>query len=246
MQTQAIAQGFEWVYSYRMPFSVPTFYVGFGSGVGIASHSGSIESVSGSFVCARFPSVTAPVFSFGVTAEYWIYGRTALTFSGLYQSQSAHFSELSERIPLSDGNFLQTRYELSTNRPTLKVTGGAKTLLFDTHAWIGGSIALEYLLQSSSQLQEKMVSPEGVPFETTPPSFVITYPGNTLDGMRTVVAVPCVNIGYDIELGRGLYASPSIGYSLPLMSQSSAAQWNVSTVWAELKILYGINPQVLE
>lgn len=213
------AQGFDWYYSNRLPFSTPNLFIG-----------GNIEGQSLSYnadlpikryfntnelECCRYNDGDGRGFKFGINAEYWYETFQSINISLNYHSMPLNFKKMAEPIPLSNGDNLITEYDYQSNLSLLNLEIGWKYKIAESHFFVNPSLDINYFLDRSKGTHtESIVSPDYETFSD----------GSLIKNLDDVI-LPKINslnynfnlkAGYDYSPIIGIYLSPYLGYTFSL------------------------------
>ncbi len=214
----AQAQGFDWQYSSRLPFKVPTTFVGvFGEG-NYLLHRGAFNFNESYIKCCSFQNGDGVGFSAGTEVENWFAPKLAAFAKFGYEFSPANFIVESEPIPVADGKDLVTEYEYSSKASYLFVEIGAKYKVGSTHLNIAVSAKAAYLFSSENQYFERVLSREDWYWNER------EIYGETPDLSRFVFT-PSLYLGYDLNLGTGAYAVPKVGLRFPVSETIQSQNW---------------------
>ena len=239
-----LSQGFDWEYSVRLPFHVPTFFVGPTVSYASISHFNDqkvLEQISQNapaYICAQFDKGHGSAMSFGAQAQWWVQPRTSVSVGLLWNSLSADFSADAPAVVLTGGKILKTQYTLSTSIQYLRVEVRAKQRLL---GMISGQFALgtDLKISDATEQHEVVLEPSGYVFPGTSTQDKLLS-NKDLSGSRALVVLPGVGLSYDVDLGFGRYAEPYCSIEFPLMSYSAGATWSSLNYKVGISVLFGI------
>lgn len=240
-----LAQGFDWEYSARLPrYSMP-LYAGISteySNNGTTTDLQILDIARAEYpevICTKFTSGSGSSYRIAACGEYWQNPIIAFGARAGYSHREVVFMASSPRALMFDGNFLQTRYELSTNVHALCVEPYIKIVLPSIHAWAGGGLRTEYSIGTESRLREVVVEPRGYVFPgTTSQERLLSTRDRA--GMRGFIVNPFVSVGMDFDAGMGKYVSTSIVVGLPVYSFAQWASWKTLSLGMQLSYVFNI------
>jgi outer membrane protein with beta-barrel domain len=187
--------------------------------------------------CCYFEDGDGSGLNLGATAEYWINGDLALNFKVLYSNYSGNFVNQAPPIPDTGGGFLRTEYEFQNSVSYLNFEISGKYRLFNSHLHIGASLFFGIKLNESNKYYERIVS--GGTFNDGTKEKELKLDENQTPEIASILLMPKINLGYDIDFGLGTYITPFISAGFPILSLSDQADWNryslatgVSVFWA--------------
>ncbi len=221
LQCESAAQGFDWQYSSRLPSSSPTLFFGGTAKINYGFHKADIYELGDEYRCGDYKSGTETGFSACLASEYWQSGTLALWCEAGYRYSSVVFSSVTEPEPFKRDGVLYSltrEFEMKSMFHAIEVQGGIKWRFAPTHFHVLLGVRGTVALKSTVEQTETILTP--VEYTQT-----IVYGQAPLSSMRILFITPVAGIGYDAELGRGIYATPKITVGLPLMSRSSVTSW---------------------
>lgn len=240
-----MAQGFEWEYSARLPRYSTPLYAGISAGYASDGTTTDLQILDiaraeyPEVVCTKFTSGSGSSYRIAACGEYWQNSIMAFGARAGYSHRDVVFSASSPRALMFDGNFLQTRYELSTNVHALCVEPYIKVCLPSIHAWVGGGVRTEYSIGTESRLREFVVEPRGYVFPgTTSQERLLSSRDRA--GIRSFIANPFVSAGMDVDAGMGKYVSASILVGLPVVSFAQWASWQTLSLGIQLSYMISV------
>ncbi len=236
MPSELSGQGFDWQGTTRLPAKFPKIFVGVFASGAYSRHSGNINFMEASNSCCTYKSGTGFGFRAGVAAEYWHTGNIAFSGAVVYSSFPVVFSSIS-RDAIEPGKYWKIQYESDVNLSYAGIYLSGKYRLPSTHIHIGAGMQIAYLVAESSTNVMRSLSPE-LPFSDG--SYEVNLAGGKIPELNNFVIEPSVKLGYDLNLGFGTYASPSLNISYPLLNIAKYKNWNRVTFSLELMILTGL------
>ncbi len=246
LSTQSLfAQGFDWEYSLRKPRYAPTVFAGPTVSLATTGSSSNIQvldqvrSLQPAFICAAYNKGKGSSWSAGMQTEWWKWPHTAVGACISYQRFQSDFSADSPQALLADGNIFQTQYLLSTAVHTLNVEVLLKTLISQSHLWLGVRLKNQVLLSVDSKLSENVLQPLSYTFPGTNEQSKLLS-DKDIAGVRSFVINPVFQIGYDLNMGRDWYSSLSIGVQAPLMDYTSGTKWSIWSVNFQYSLVGGV------
>ena len=216
MSSLSKAQGFDWQTGGRMPYKIPVLFIGINAGLSDVSHKGDFNLEEDMIECCKFKDGTGSSSQFGLSAEYWHDGYTAVNTSLSYTTIKGSFT-VRNSLPTRNGDFI-TDFGFNSTISYIEFEIGAKRRLFETHISIGAALKFDVLLSGKSEYTEQAVS-DNVPFEKR------TILTGQIQNLQTVVISPSVFAAYDASLAVGYYASPYLSASYSLNSIIEDEPW---------------------
>ncbi len=206
------AQGFDWQYSARLPFETPKLYYGANVSYGIISSYGKITFLENRISCPNFENGNGAKFSFGINAELWnTKNQFAYIASLNYDINSLTYNSY-DSVPVSETVFAKYKSELELNFSNISAAFGLKYRLLNSHFHVSGKVNLDFTITDNFNATERIANPDEIPYWERN-----IANGNIYD-IRKITITPDISIGYDVELGRGIYATPKFSLEIPVMS----------------------------
>lgn len=219
------SQGFDWQYSVRTPTKPHKLFLGAGIEYGFYSHIGDFSFIEKSTPCCTYENGKGSGYGFSLKSEYWQTGHLAYFAELSFSIAPGKFSA-TDIQPRRFKEPLETRYEFYSNYSYISGNFGAKYRLFDSHFHVGGLIQLAFMASSRSEYYEEIIGPEDEPpFSTNPPQYRREIVNGYIPDINNILITPTIQVGYDLNMGKGRYATPWFRLALPVMSISSEASW---------------------
>lgn len=241
----AQSQGFDWMYSWNSPNSIPKTYIGGYANKGISFEPIQPSSFSESVSCCEFGNGSGSNYSFGLIGEYWIDGIYSLqAFVGFGGASMDFESEKKDDsiLVFQNGKYtpkqLSRYYTLDHEISSIDLGLIGKTRIASTHFSIATGLALSVLTAKSTSINTN--------FEIDYPSFLDEekrIPSNiTLDNVTSVLLRPMIRCEYDLAIARGTYCKPFIQADYTLNSRTNVTNgdsWRSLTLLGGISILFG-------
>jgi hypothetical protein len=235
----SLAQGFNWHYSWRLPSAGPRFFAGAELSLLHSAEHGDFASYHPDIRCGRYADGSGTGWRAGLCSEYWIQGSTAITIALRYSHYSTLFTGTVEEPIKLDGipRRLIREFGLDIQRNELALFGGIKRRLPGSHFSIGAGAEFSVLLGRSARQKETILEP--VEYTQS-----VEYGDPPLPEAPAIGILPCLRIGWDAEMGRGIYATPhlQIGYSLLSRALQPGGTWSAIQINAGISIMGAIFP----
>lgn len=237
----ALAQGFPWELSPRLPVEAPTVFFGIGSQTLAVPSLATVEAVEGQWTCATYRRGTGWGASINAHAEWWYAPEQALRGSLGTEYVALRLTAPTDPLPLRDGTVVQTEFQLRSLLWLVRSELTWKTRLWQW-LWVGlgGWAAAQWQLRQEQW--EVVVQPADYLFRTIPPSRQ-----RRLDQVRSVRLRPYgigfrARLGYDLMLARQrpIYAAPALLVGSSLVSLARAAAWQRWEIGLELTLSIGL------
>ncbi|GIV54063.1 MAG: hypothetical protein KatS3mg039_0581 [Candidatus Kapaibacterium sp.] len=210
-----MAQGFDWVPTYMLPFRIPTVYGITGVQLDAVTLHDTRAVTQGTLVCASYGDGTGVQGKFTVGGEWWAQADVSLALLlNVGWLRTTHYAS-GTVAPLVTGEMLRTEYVLSTSRLLVSVQVAAKKRLLLRYGWLRAGIELGTYLAPSVEQRERVLEPSWYMFATTPPSQQVVIASGT-DNRTNLHGSVVLSIGYDLSVRNGLYVLPSVEAALPL------------------------------
>lgn len=216
MSSVSKAQGFDWQTGGRMPYNIPVIFIGINTGLSDVSHNGDFNLEEDMIECCKFKDGTGSSSQFGLSAEYWHDGYTAINSSLSYTTIKGNFT-VRNSLPTRNGDFI-TDFGFNSTISYIEFEIGAKRRLFESHLSIGATLKFDVLLSGKSEYTEQAVT-DNVPFEKR------TILTGQIQNLHSVVISPSLYAAYDASLAVGYYASPYLSASYSLNSIVENEPW---------------------
>lgn len=248
--SEAKSQGFDWIYSNRLPFEVPNLYVGGKVEGGFINHTGDLslrEMYNATdFECCRYKNGDGTTLNFGVNVEYWYETFSAVNLSLSYNNIGSNFIRRAEPLPLSNGDKLITEFDFATNLSFMSIDLGWRYKITETHFFINPCLNTNvFLSKSDGQQIERIISPDYETFSDG--SLIRNIEGGKIPEINPLNFNFILKAGYDFSLMNGLYCSPYLGYILPIsnyvsgnITSNTKETWKMSGVVFGANVMYGL------
>ena len=219
------AQGFDWQYSARLPFETPRFYWGFNAQIGLQSSNGKISFVENTVQCQDFKDAAGNNYSLGVNFEYWE-KQNRYAFQAILQyGFNTIASKSTDFVPYSNTLIAEFENKLNINFSQINLKAGGKYRVAQTHFNIGADLALSFVILNDFNITERIVGPPEIPpFTGTPNSYEREVLNGQISSFTPLQFYSEINIGYDIDIGIGMYLEPKLTISFPITSMFSGAK----------------------
>jgi hypothetical protein len=234
--SNCLGQGFDWTYSWRLPSTSPTLFIGPYTEMVNMHDYVDFSSMGFAIDCCKYGTGTANSFKNGILVEKWFKGNYSFTVKlGFYSSTSRFNGEtLSNQIQTRNSiDTLSTLFSLAVKNQNLyDISLLAKSRLFETHASISGGINCIIQDGLAAQKIEKVLNPG---YEREIPNTV------ELGSMSSFIISPVAQIEYDIDLGSGKYAKVFANTQYTINSRSKNVDWDTLIFGTGISICFGIN-----
>ncbi len=238
---EAFSQGFDWQYSYRLPYSIPSQFIGLSGGYSINSSSGDFDFLEDYTPCCKYKSGTGNSIEFGLIYEKWITPLSSVVLKTSYFATNSNF-EQTIQVPRSDGisdYITKYRYSMSENRQTLNLSGFFKHRLMESHLSVLGGINLQFYLNSGATHTEEIISPSNEVYIDGSRKRNIK---NGIYGNYNKVPInPTIGLIYDYTTIRGYYTSISTIMHIPITNVVNNELWKEWKFQISVSILKSID-----
>lgn len=232
-----IAQGFDWQFSYRDPSDSPRLFIGADIQTAFSIHKGSINFSESQIPCCRFESGNGTNLIGGLATEYWLNGgEFAINASLNYKSLSSSFTTAPDPVYYKYDT-LRTEIKFANSISYLQLAFGGKYRIELSHFYVGAGIRFDILLDNSYEHSERITS---INHSFNDGSTSRKINSGTIAELSNIIFIPEFCIGYDLNLGLGLYASPSISMAYNLNNLAQSTSWKAFNIALNLAILKGI------
>lgn len=229
------AQGFDWQYSARMPAESPRRFLGINLSTSYAENIGDINLSELKIPCCNFDNGSGMSLGFGVSGEYWLTGIEAVTIIAKYNYYSDNFNTDAEpSYYVNDTMF--TNFDLNTKRHHLSLDFRYKYRLYESHFSISGGLIADILLAKSFKISENVISVNDAFNDGTTSR---TVKNGTISSMNVFNISPEIAFSYDFTFGKGMYASPYIMISYPLISYAADRSWRSFNISLGINLFRG-------
>lgn len=238
---KTFSQGFDWQYSFRLPYSIPTKFIGITSGYSINSSRGNFEFLEDYTPCCNYQSGQGSSINLGIVYENWITPLSSISLSISYQSTQALFNQTIQ-VPRSDGindYIAKYRYEMDESRSSVNIIANYKHRIFDSHWSVLGGINLHYNTGKDANHTEEIIAPENERFIDGTRKRTIKrgmYGEYNLFGLN-----PIIGINYDIPILQGYYTSLSTFLQIPITNVVKNENWKEWKFQFSISILKSID-----
>ncbi|MFP4529141.1 MAG: hypothetical protein ACLFQX_11350 [Candidatus Kapaibacterium sp.] len=230
----ALAQGFDWQYSARVPTGSPTLFIGINPEISFINHGGDFDFLERETTCCTYESGSGTGFRLGLAAEQWL---TPDLAAGLRFSISASNARFTSRqsVPLNPQTLLVTEYSFESEIIYFNGVINARRRIAGTHFSAGALLEIGFAMQTTNLFSESIISPDYEYFNTSPPSQTREIPLGHVPSTLPIAFSPGIMAGWDFTFGRGLYAT--------IYSSAKFNAFNVITEerWRRWSVGIGIN-----
>jgi hypothetical protein len=235
----AYSQGFDWQFSPRMPAASPDKFIGLEAGYNFGRSHGDIKLFEDLVECCKFANTSSNSFYVGITGEYWYSGNEALIAGVNYSFLNSIFKAPGSAL-LPGDTLLQTEYQFDSKMQFLNISAGYKRRLPNTHFNAAASISLSVPISNTYIFTESVISPSDFYFSTVPPSQERELANGSISGISTLTVSPVIQIGYDFDLGKGMYGWINLQTSYNLNSILTDDRWNILALGLNIRIYKGL------
>jgi len=235
----AYSQGFDWQFSPRMPAASPDKFIGLEVGYNFGRSFGDIKLFEDLIECCKFNNTSSNTFYVGIAGEYWYSGNEALIAGINYSFLNSIFKAPSSAL-LPGDTLLQTEYQFDSKMQFINISAGYKRRLPQTHFNAAASISLSVPISNTYIFKESVISPTDFYFATVPPSQERELDNGSISGMSVLTVSPVIQIGYDFDLGKGMYGWINLETSYNLNSILTDDRWNIFSFGLNVRIFKGL------
>jgi hypothetical protein len=216
-----------------MPFKSPILFYGISAEVGLLNNSAEILFSDKNLPCCTFKDGNGYQYSLGAHSELWKSSNLAYGLDFTISNKHSRFLGNSDTLPIRTGEKFITQYEFISNISNILIEPSIKYRILNTHFNVNFGIQFGFQFSSSSEHNEYVISPEDWPWKSKNLSSELPF------DLNLIVLNPRISIGYDYSLLDGVYVTPSIVYSLPLLSVASGNSWVYQTILFKVALNYG-------
>lgn len=225
------AQGFDWQYSARMPSDSPLTFIGACSEFDYSLNTGTVDLSEKNIICTAFNNGTGMGWRVGGQIEHWQTGSIALIGKLSFSDQSTTFKR-QESEPEKSFNLVR-EFQLKSNLIYLDLEFGAKSRIESTHLHYGGGVLFRFLLKNTNDYSWQVVSPAEYYQQHQ------LFDGS-IKSYNFLLVSPFISVGYDLNLGLGMYGTISFGISIPVMNQINNEEWRRWNAFVNLAVMRGV------
>ena len=234
-------QGFDWEYSARLPYKIPRAFIGAGYSYGYNQSFGNFPFYENNVYSLNFKNGTGSMNQFNIAFQYWEKPIIAIFGNVFYRKMQSDFSH-TMTYPRSNGsdNWLVTyRTQMQSSRDYLGISFGGKYRLLSSYFSVGAQITSQFILSSSSNATEEIISPD----------FEHYIDGSTgreiknaqLPDFRNFQLQPEIFVAYDFSIANGLYIQSTLRMQIPLFNETSTDKYYDLPVGIEISIFKNLN-----
>ncbi len=221
----ACSQGFDWQYSFRLPYRIPDQFIGINLDYSINSSTGNFEFMEDYIPCCKYNSGSGYSTGVGLIYERWLNPLYAISLKFQLTSINTSFSQ-TILVPRSDGITdynSKYKYEMEEKRTSLNLISKFKYRLFSSHWSAILGINFSYLLNWDATHTETIISPENETFIDQ--SRHRTIKKGMYGDYNTFGLYPVIGINYDYAFLKGYYAAFSSFIQVPLTNIIRNQEW---------------------
>ncbi len=222
---ELLSQGFDWQYSPRLPYTIPTKFIGLSVNYGIIENRGNFGFLEDFIECCNYQAGAGKSQEISLSGEYWYKGDMALISSVGFVALKSNFST-TIMVPRSDGRndyISEYKYTLDESRNKLILKFGAKYRIFNSHFSIGATGNLHLYVSSTATHKEKILAPSNETFIDGSKERIIQ--NGILSNYNKLLFSPELFVNYDVSIIRGYYSSIKIGIDFPIFSIIEKEDW---------------------
>ncbi len=239
--SEVYSQGFDWQYSFRLPYSTPSQFIGITGGYSINSSVGDFDFLEDYTPCCKYQNGNGYSLEIGVAYDYWISDLSAITLKTSFAKSNANFSQTIQ-IPRSDGiNDYLTKYNytMDEERTSLSLSGFYKYRLLESHLSVLGGLNFYYLLGNDAKHIEEILSPDTEQFIDGTRKRVIKR--GIYGEYNTAIINTAIGLNYDYAIAKGYYSSISAILNIPVNNVIHNQDWKEWKFQISVSILKSID-----
>jgi len=231
------SQGFDWQFTYREPSNSPRLFVGINAQTEFSVHNGDINFSESLIPCCRFDKGNGVNFIGGINSEYWLTGgEFALNAFLNYKSLSSNFTANPDPVYYKNDT-LRTEIKFSNSISYIQFALGGKYRIDLSHFYVGAGLRFDILLDNNFEHTERVTS---VNHSFNDGSTSRKINSGKIDDLSNLIVNPEIKVGYDFNLGLGLYASPNVAMSFNLNEIADRTNWKAFNFALNISIFKGI------
>ena len=238
---EVYSQGFDWQYSFRLPYFLPSKFIGISGGYSINSSVGDFDFLEDYTPCCKYQSGSGNSFEIGLVYEKWISAISAITVKTSYINTNTNFSQTIQ-IPRSDGinDYLaKYNYKMTEERSSLNLSGLYKYRLMESHLSVLGGLTFSFHLADDAKHTEAILSPETEQFIDGTRSRVIKR--GVYGEYNNTTFSSVIGLNYDYAITKGYYSSISASINLPVSNVINNQEWKEWKFLISISILKSID-----
>jgi len=226
------SQGFDWQYSARLPFEVPSFFIGLNGSGSYGFMNGDFNICDNGIPCDTFTIGNAIGLSAGIKLEYWQSADIAYfsTIAFHYNQNSFKNENLYYYFPDAGTKTLEYEYLRTEYIPEVEIGVKFRLRFLLPHLFSALSIKAGYVANTSEELVLRKIS------EADWLADEIHFTGFEPLGLSKFVYSVNLKVGYDVNLGLGKFASIYLDLGLPLQNRYSFGTWEKTSLLAGVSI----------
>lgn len=220
-----MGQGFDWEYSYKLPYAIPDKFIGASVGYSFNFNQGNFAFLEDYVYCCNFEKGNGNSINFGLIGEYWLEGNQSILVNLNFINTKSKFTQ-TINIPRSDGTYdyvAKYEYTLDDQRNLANLWTGLKYRLFNSFYSIIMGIGASFYINSSATHTEKIISPESEYFIDGSRQRVILK--GSIPNHNAAELSATFGLGYDYSLYRNYYLSFNPIISIPLTNVIKNENW---------------------
>lgn len=221
------SQGFDWQISRRYPIEMPKKFFGVGLDYSIGLEIGDFNLIENLIQCCRFTDGNSNSISFNLYNENWMNDGNSYILLAKINFFDSNF-EINNKEVIRDG-FFETKYIFNNKLIRVAIGGAYKYKIEDIGLYLLGGLEINLNISNKEEFKERAIS-NNVPFDER-----VLFDGN-IDKFNNLLFIPFIEIGKDLELGYGIYASPGIKLNYTLNSLLENENWRSIFFSINLKV----------
>ncbi len=217
MSGPAFSQGFDWQYSARLPFDIPSFFVGLAAETDFVYSSREdgimtlFQQVGDEYrPCCDFDKGVGFGLGAGMNFEYW-FGKYTVFTKVMYKYFHSYFNN-TVPYPMRYSDDFESEYKYDVNIQQLIIEPGFRLRLFDSPFSIAGSVKANIRLLDSYEYSDSRGQQQ------------YTYEMRIPD-LNTVYFTFKLGMGYDVQMGLGKYSTLGFYAGIPITGLISSGNW---------------------
>jgi hypothetical protein len=222
-----------------MPSSYPDIFIGGTVGLGFIYDEADFSFSNNYILCTNFDNGSGYNYSFGIKSEYWLSADRALNVAISYSSYNSTFSNTQSWIAIADKEYFKTfRYNYEAGFSYLNTEINYKYRFLPNHYFISAGLSLDFALTRENIFSEEVVSPSELKFKDGTRKHIIAY--GDIAPTRAFAIIPKVKAGYDLDLGKSMYASIAVVLGMSAFSVLEDEDWNRFVPGIEISVYRGM------
>lgn len=226
----AVAQGFDWQYSARLPFDSPIRFYGVELATGYSTQFASLDYLEKGtpFTCCTYDNGSGIPYGVLLAVDYWLAPDISAQGGLGVLVRNVSFTSDPQSFPRIDNSgvyIVSSEYVFQGSITYVTAQASMRYRLLGTHLNVGGGLKLLLKLSETQTQIDRVLGPDDYFFDGNPPTKEKDLEATLLNDASAFVIEPFLSVGYDLSLRRGMYLTPAITVGGPVTSLSKTQPW---------------------